>query len=230
MVSSRSRATRSGSAGGREEAGSAARRRARSSSCSSLTTLSPLSTPHVRPPARPFAAPHGLSPGPVQPDARRVGRDLEDGGDLAGRQLLPRPQAEQLRVLGPQRGHGLQQLVVPGVRGRADWSGGATTAIFAASRSRRRSPRCDVGQAVAGDAVRPWQRVVRHVVQPAPAHQQRVGENVVGRRRIGTTRQVAPQRIDQLPGELLEAGPPVGLALVGGHPSTVAQVRRGWRR
>ena len=59
------------------------------------------------------AAPAGLSPREllaqllpraVQPDARRVGRDAEDLGDLGGRQLLPGPQPEQLGVLLAQGG------------------------------------------------------------------------------------------------------------------------------
>ena len=57
--------------------------------------------------------------GPVQPDARGVRGDVEDGGDLAGRQLLPRPQAEQLGVLGRSASIASASAVVAARRGRA---------------------------------------------------------------------------------------------------------------
>ncbi len=73
-----------------------------------------------------------------------------------------------------------------------------------------------VGEAETRDAVRPGQGGVGgHVVEAAPAHQEGLREDVVGRRRIGTTHQEPPQRLDQLGREGLEPGS----AFVGHRPT-----------
>ena len=54
-----------------------------------------------------------------------------------------------------------------------------------------------VGEAVAGHAVGPRQRLGRQLVEPAPADQQRLREHVVGRGGVGAPGEEAAQRLDE---------------------------------
>ena len=193
---------------GRPRAGAPAARRRRAR----VTGSSLLSTPHVRHAPSIFrSCSRELLPGPVQPDARRVRRDVEDGRDLAGRQLLPRPQAEQLGVVGPQPRQRLGQrrrrpLAGAGHRlgGRVDRPRSARPAAAAGA-----PPRSALARQLRATPYAHGSASSGHLVEPAPADQQRVGEHVVGGRRVGTPGQEPPQRLDQPGGERLETGSPV---------------------
>ena len=119
-------------------------------------------------------------------------------GDLGGRQLLPRPQPQQLGVLVAAAGRAPRAGVVAARRpGRPPRGAGRPRPAWRPPLLAAHGP-LGVGQAVARDAVGPRQRSVGHLVEPAPAHQQRLGQHVVGGRRVGTPGQEPSQRLDQL--------------------------------
>src|SRR5262245_23790293 len=69
-----------------------------------------------------------------------------------------------------------------------------------------------IRQATASHAVAPGQRHVdRHVVEAAPHHRERLGDDVVGRRSIGAAAQVALQRLVHLCEDGFEAGATDGI-------------------
>ena len=150
-----------------------------------------LSTPHVR--TRPDIFPQRraqLLAGPVQPDAGRVGGDAEDRRDLGRASAAPTPTAAAARRR--------RAAAPPAPRRR-----GSSVRLRAGHRRRRRvegrDPRGDallaagaalgVGEAVAGDAVRPRQRrppAARRTAASRPAACRR------GRRRRWPRRYVGP--------------------------------------
>ena len=144
MVSSRSRATCAGSAGGREAAGVV-----RTEPLEQLGVVGVLgvvahpcllsfdsSCPAAAPVFRSSSA--ELLAGPVQPDAHRVGRDVEDRRDLGRGQLLPGPQPQQLGVLLAQRAERLGEVGVVALPGTG-------RARRPAGRRRRCGPRAAPG-------------------------------------------------------------------------------------
>ena len=214
MTSSRSRATRAGSAGGREAAGSDACRRARSSSSASnvsrasVMAFSPLSTPHVRPPAAIFrSSTFSFSRARCSRMLAALEVTSRTTAISRGRQLLPRPQAEQLGVVGPQRSERGGEVVV-GLVGCRRHLGGRVHGRDPGGQPLL-TPGGPVGvvQAVPRDAVRPRQRLVGQVLDTPPEHQQCLGEHVLGGGRIGTAGQEAAYRLDQARRDLLEAIP-----------------------
>ena len=133
---------------------------------------SPLSTPHVRHAAVDLSqlVPQLLA-GPVQPDARGVGGDVEDGRDLGRRQLLPAPtggaarrrrgrSAASASARSPSRSSGAGATSGGRVDGRRSWrppaaAGGPTARRCAGSCGRRRTPTAAARPAVVARASRP---------------------------------------------------------------------------
>lgn len=135
-----------------------------------------------------------------------VGRDAEHHGHLARLQTLPRPQSEELAIVGPEGSERGSELV-----GRR---------LRVSDRRRRRSLCTDavdqpetalrtasmVGETLTSDLVRPGQRVIPgNVVKTAPQHGQGVVEDLVRVVGVGAPAEVPLERFVHHIGETLEA-------------------------
>ena len=150
--------------------------------------------------------------GPVQPDARRVGADVQHGRRSRRASAAPRPTGAAAR---PPRVAAVER---PATRssgssraGRVA-AGGSTAVIRAASRRCRRAPRSALARQSRATPYAHGSALVRHVVEPAPADQQHLGQHVVGG--AGSVRRARNRRTGSTPRrQRLEAR----LPLLDGH-------------